>query len=342
MRVCVAGAGLAGSLLAWRLIRRPGLRVDLWTGRTRSGPARDATAASGGAVRAYDALAAQRQLAIASLTELLGSPVLRDWAGYRETGFAYLRPGGTGLAAELAEIERELPGSAELTSPAEAFGARDGGPGWAGDQEEIVVRERRAGATSPAHLRDAVIADLATRPGARVLDCALDGLAAGAYDAVVLAAGAWTPGLLRALGLPAEGYRTRSIQYTVYDAGPVRPPAFADERTGLYGLPTADGGMLIGLPTSEWDVPAGPGAVTEALHERACRVAAACLPGLKLGAARHRIATADCFADLPVLALRPVSGLAPGLFTFTGGSGGCAKTALAASHRAALQLTEAR
>ena len=137
---------------------------------------------------------------------------------------------------------------------------------------------------------------------------ALDGLAAGAYDAVVLAAGAWTPGLLRALGLPAEGYRTRSIQYTVYDAGPVRPPAFADERTGLYGLPTADGGMLIGLPTGEWDVPAGPGAVTGALHERACRVAAACLPGLKLGPARHRVAAADCFADPPVLALRPVGG----------------------------------
>jgi glycine/D-amino acid oxidase-like deaminating enzyme len=362
VRVCVAGGGLAGSLLAWRLAQLPGTQVDLLTGPaggtgirpivggtgarpdaggTEVRPAADATAASGGAVRAYDALAAQRRLAIASLAELLGSRVLRDWARYRETGFAYLREDGTHLAAELAEIERELPGSADLTSPAEAFGARDGGPGWAGDQEEVVIRERRAGVTSPAHLRDAVVADLAARPGARVRDGVLDGLTAGAYDAVVLAAGAWTPGLLRALGLPAQGYRTRSIQYTVYDAGPVRPTAFADERTGLYGLPTADGGMLIGLPTTQWDVPAGPGAVTGVLHERAARVAAACLPRLKLGQARHRVAAADCFCDPPVLALRPADGPLPGLFTFTGGSGGCAKTALAASQRAALQLTEA-
>jgi glycine/D-amino acid oxidase-like deaminating enzyme len=344
VRVCVAGGGLAGSLLAWRLAQVPGTQVDLMTGRadgTGVGPAADATAASGGAVRAYDALAEQRRLAITSLAELLGSPVLRGWARYRETGFAYLRAGGTDLATELAEIERELPGSAELTSPAEAFGACEGGPGWAGDQEEIVVRERRAGCTSPAQLRDAVIADLAARPGARVRDGVLDGLAAGAYDAVVLAVGAWTPRLLRGLGLPARDYRTRSIQYTVYDAGAIRPPAFADEQTGLYGLPTADGGMLIGLPTTEWDVPAGPGAVTSSLHERAARVAAACLPGLKLGNARHRVAAADCFCDPPVLTLRPAGEPAPGLFTFTGGSGGCAKTALAASQRAALQITQA-
>ena len=79
-------AGLAAGAAA-----RP--RVELWTGRTGSRPGRDATAASGGAVRAYDALPAQRELAIASLAELLGSPVLRDWSRYRETGFAYLRAG---------------------------------------------------------------------------------------------------------------------------------------------------------------------------------------------------------------------------------------------------------
>ena len=233
-----------------------------------------------------------------------------------------------------------MPGSAELTSPAQAFGAGDGGPGWAGDRR-IVVRERRAGGTSP---RRCATRSSPTSPrgrGARVLDCALDGLAAGAYDAVVLAAGAWTPGLLRSLGLPAEGYRTRSIQYTVYDAGPVRPPAFADERTGLYGLPTADGGMLIGLPTGEWTCRPGRRDRGPA-RAGACRVAAACLPGLKLGPARHRVAAADCFADPPVLALRPVGGPALGLFTFTGGSGGCAKSALAASQRAALQLGRRR
>jgi hypothetical protein len=80
--------------------------------------------------------------------------------------------------------------------------------------------------------------------------------------------------------------------------------------------------------------------VTLRWHERAAELAARCFPGLKLGAARRRTGAADCYTDPPVLALRRVSGWAPQLFTFTGGSGGCAKSALAASQRAAAQLTD--
>jgi len=338
MRVCVAGGGLAGSLLAWRLAQRPGAEVDLMTGP----PAvTDATAASGGAVRAYDRLPWQRELAIASLTELLASRVLRRWAGYRKTGFAYLRETGDGLVAELAEIERALPGSAELTSPAEAFLAADGQAGWAGEEPDVVVRERRAGYISPAGLRQAIITDLAARPRARIHRAVLD--VAGTmrdYDAVVLAAGAWTPGLLRALGRPAGAYRTKAIQYAVYDAGPWRPPGFSDERTGLYGRPTDDGGLLLGVPTTEWDVPPGATLVTRSWHDLAVRLAARRFPLLKLGHARRRISAADCYCDPPVLTLREVEGLTPRLFTFTGGSGGCAKSALAASQRAASELEE--
>jgi glycine/D-amino acid oxidase-like deaminating enzyme len=393
VRVLVIGGGLAGSLLAWRLAQRPGTAIEVRTGRAgRTGMgAADATAASGGAVRAYDTLPEQRELAIASLVELLGSQVLRAWASYRETGFAYLRrntaaPGqDAALAAALAEIERALPGSAELTSPAGAFGASGAsgpqglgvggaeafrasggqgtgvgadGPGWAGDDARVVVRERRAGQTSPGGLRDAVLADLAARPGAVLRDAPLDRLTAAMareYDAVVLAVGAWTPALLRASGLPGGGYRTRSIQYAVYDAGPVRPPAFTDEETGLYGLPTADGGLLLGVPTTEWDAPPGATSVTlprpdrttsrhdeaEPRPDQAARLAAECFPRLKLGDARRRVGAADCYCDPPVLALRRVSGPVPRLFTFTGGSGGCAKSALAASQRAADQLTGA-
>jgi glycine/D-amino acid oxidase-like deaminating enzyme len=363
VRVLIAGGGLAGSLLAWRLAQQPGTQVELITGRAgrpKPRPVADATAASGGAVRAYDALPEQRELAIASLVELLASPVLRDWASYRQTGFAYLRAepadgpasGPAEIERAVAEIERALPGSAELTSPAEAFGDQADGPGWAGDEAgdgdgaRVVVRERRAGYTSPGRLRDAVLADLAARSCAVLRDATLDSAAGSAdgntagYDAVVLAAGAWTPALLRASGRPADGYRTRSIQYTVYDAGPVRPTAFADERTGLYGLPTADGGLLLGLPTTEWDVPPGAAEATLSLHEAAARLAAGCFPRLKLGEARQRVAGVDCYCDPPVLALREVSGQPPRLFTFTGGSGGAAKSALAASLRAAHQLTD--
>lgn len=330
-------------MLAWRLAQRPGVRVELMTGRGGSPPA-DATAASGGAVRAYDAVPEQRELATASLVELLASPVLREWAQYRETGFAYLRdpladPASEGsLAQALAGIERELPGSAELTSPAEAFGTRDGGPGWTGDDTMVVIRERRAGCTSPHRLREAVLADLAARPQAEVRDDPLEGLGTEpgcGFDAVVLAVGAWTPGLLHASGLPADGYRTRSIQYTVYDPGPVRPPAFADERTGLYGLPTADGGLLLGVPTTEWDAPPGITPVTQERHELALRLADGCFPGLKLGSVRRRVGATDCYCDPPVLALREIGERA---YTFTGGSGGCAKSVLAASLRAAHSL----
>ena len=346
MRVRVVGGGLAGSLLAWRLAQLPGTRVELLTGPLH---AADATAASGGAVRAYDALPEQRELATESLVELLASPVLREWSQYRETGFAYLRgadaAGEADLAEALADIERELPGSAELTSPAAVFGARAGGPGWAGDDTMVVVRERRAGCTSPHRLREAVLADLAARPQAQVLGDPIEALGAGAgrgFDAVVLAVGAWTPGLLRASGLSADGYRTRSIQYTVYDSGPVQPPAFADERTGLYGLPTADGGQLLGVPTTEWDAPPGITPVTEAphelaRHELALRLANGCFPGLKLGSVRRRVAAADCYCDPPVLALREIGDR---VYTFTGGSGGCAKSALAASRRVARSLAE--
>jgi glycine/D-amino acid oxidase-like deaminating enzyme len=336
VRVCIAGGGLAGSLLAWRLAQVPGTRVELM-----AGPAVDATAASGGAVRAYDRLPEQRELATASLAELLASPVLRRWSCYRQTGFAYLREDGADLHADLAEIERELPGSAEVISPAEAFGARDGGPGWTGAGSAVVVRERSAGCTSPARLRDAALADLAARPEARVRRVPLDRLTtvtADGYDVVVLATGAWTPDLLRACGMPADGYRTKFIQYTVYDAAPTRLPAFCDDRTGLYGLPTSDGALLLGLPTADWDVPPGHVPTNRDLHDRARRLASGCFPGLKLGPARLRAGAADCYCDRPVLALRRVSGSPPGLFTFTGGSGGSAKSALAASRRAAAEL----
>lgn len=353
MRVCIAGGGLAGTLLAWRLAQLGGTEIDLLIGPERLPPGRttappDATAASGGAVRGYDPLPEQRGLAIASMTELLASPVLRGWARYRETGFAYLPVVDSGealsdVATAVADIERELPGSAELTAPAHAFGAEGLGESqraWAGSHAAVVVLERKAGYTSPASLRDAVLADLAGQPGVRIEPVPLIAIGTRAladYDAVVLATGPWTPGLLRAGGLPAAEYRTRSIQYTVYDCGPWRPPPFADEQTGLYGIPTADSGMLLGVSTTEWGVPPGATPVTRYWHDRAQRVADACFPRLKLGKARRQVSAADCFCTPPVLRLRTVQGR---LLTFTGGSGGCAKSVLAASRRAAAALRE--
>ncbi|MGG7609836.1 hypothetical protein ACQ5JZ_10565, partial [Streptomyces sp. ZG43] len=49
------------------------------------------------------------------------------------------------------------------------------------------------------------------------------------------------------------------------------------------------------------------------------------------------VAACDCYHDPAGLALRPLGG---GLHTFTGGSGGAAKTVVAASRRAARALLD--
>lgn len=347
----MVGGGLAGSLLAWRLAGRSGVDVELVLGRYRT---TDATGASGGVVRAYEPLAAQRELAIASLIELLGSAVLRRWAGYRQAGSVYLRETDENLAAEVAEIEHVLPGSAELMTAEAALAGppRDRG---AGQPAGRAVVERQAGYLAPAQLRDAILADLSGRPRATLHAGALDAVAvtsagpvrsvvegqAREYDAVVLAVGAWTPEFLRRTGFPAGAYRTKSIQFGVYGTGEWRPPPFVDETTGLYGKPTADGGLLLGVPTTEWDVPPGRPPLTPAWHERAASLAVGRLPLLRLGALRSQLSGADCYCEPPVLALREVADSGRHLLTFTGGSGGSVKTALAASARAANQLVQA-
>jgi glycine/D-amino acid oxidase-like deaminating enzyme len=348
VHACIVGGGLAGSLLAWRLAQAAtDWRVDLLRDERRRA---DATASSGGAVRAYEPDAEQRRLATASMVELLASPTLRRWADYRPAGSVYVRSGPDGLEAAAAEIELMLPGTALPVTAAEL--ARDG---WAGLPAGAAgVQERLAGYTSPDRLRDAVIADAVSGGRVTAVAAAAGEVTLGAgggigcvvagqrreYDLVVLAAGPWTPALLRSCALPGTGYRTKSIQYGLYPAGDWRPPPFVDELTSLYGRPTADGGMLLGLPTGEWDVDPDHPPRTEALHDMAARLARDRFPRLQIGPAAVHVGSADCYSDHPVLSLRPVANSGHQLFTFTGGSGGSVKTALAASLRAAVQLVQ--
>lgn len=331
MRACIVGGGLAGSLLAWRLAAaEPGWSVDL-----AAGPARDATGWSGGAVRAYEEDPEQRRLATAGMVELLGSRVLREWAGYVPTGSVCLRRDATGLAAAAADVELLLPGSVEVLDAAGLAGL-----GWAGVHDgAAAVLERRAGFCSPDRLRAAVLADAAvtvhTGPVRTVAGTTVDGRP---YDLVVLATGPWTPRLLARWDLPADGWRTKSIQYAVHAAGDWVPTAFVDGVTGLFGRPHP-GGLLLGLPTELWDADPDAPPVTPALGDEAARLAAARFPRLRLGPAAPRVGAVDCYRAAGALMLRRVL---PGvsLFTFSGGSGGSAKTALAASARAAVQLAD--
>jgi len=347
VRACIVGGGLAGSLLAWRLAQATTWQLDLVVGERRP---LDATAASGGAVRAFEAHPEQRRLATVSMVELLASSTLRQWADFRRVDSVCLRRDADGLAAVAADIELLLPGSVQVIDAAELerHGWAELHPGGA------AVVEYRAGYTSPSRLRDAVLADGVVRKRVSVLQTAVEGIAprdngsigclvAGRsrdYDLVVVAAGAWTPALLGSSGLPADAYRTKSIQYTVYPVGDWCPPMFMDEVTGLYGRPTADGGLLLGVPSDEWNVDPDWPPTTPGLHDEAARLAKARFPKLQLGPATRQVGSADCYSDQPILSLRDVIDTDHQLFTFSGGSGGSVKTALAASHRAAVQLVE--
>ncbi|WP_202867192.1 FAD-dependent oxidoreductase [Kribbella pittospori] len=340
MRVCVIGAGIAGALLAWRLSED--VEVDLVTGSTGT----DATAASGGGVRGFETHPVQRRLAIESLTELFEG--LQEQAGYIETGCTYLLPSYAGLEAAVAEVEHAHPGSTEIVDGADLRRR-----GWHGLPDGTVgVLEKRAGFIRPDQLRTAVIHRLADGPTSRVLNgpvlrlvphpdgsvsCRLPA-SSHRYDVVVVAAGPWTPGLLTGSALPAQPYRTKAIQVATYRVTGALPTMFVDETSDLYGRPTADGRLLLGVDTHHWSVTPGSSRPIPDLADQAVRIAAERLPHLKLSAPDLMVSNADCYADPPVLTLWSVLGSSHRLYTFTGGSGGSVKTALAASRTAASDL----
>ncbi|MFE9421338.1 FAD-dependent oxidoreductase [Kitasatospora sp. NPDC006697] len=331
--VAIIGGGLAGAALAWRL-GRLGCPVTLFTGGALTG--RDATEASGGLLRGYETDPEAARQAQLGLAELRASPELRDWAGYRELRSAYLLRPGTDPG--------ELPPGARAVEAAELPVFRRLPPGT------VAVLEPAAGCLSPARLRAALLAavweDGGTLRHEAVQQLSPDGeLTSGSggrerFRTVVLAAGPWTPGLLRRWGLPDQGLRVKQIQYTLGRAALPGLPAFVDETTGLYGRPDGPGRALLGLPTDSW--PADPGALRplpapELARRAAQRLGLADWPG----PAARTVTAADCWApaDRPGgLRLRP---LPPGGFaTFTGGTGGAAKTVLAASRTAAAELLE--
>jgi hypothetical protein len=346
MRACVLGGGLAGALLTWRLAAiTTGWRFDLVAGR-RTGA--DATAASGGAVRGYETDPVQRELATASLLELLDSPTLREWSGFQRVDSIYVSTDGDALSAAAAELSGPRPGSVDLLSAADLADR-----GWSEVPDgQVALLERVAGYISPQRLRDSVLADLAGRDNVRTVNedaAAITvndngtiscqwGTSATEYDLAVIAAGAWTGAILRANGLPADGYRVKSIQYSIYPVADWSPPEFVDEPIGLFGRPTVDGKLLLGAPTDSWDTVPDRPSVTAALHERAAKLATWRFARLRLGAPTAQVSSTDCYCGGPMLALRAVGPAQIRLYTFTGGSGGSAKTALAASRQAATHL----
>ena len=259
MRVGIVGGGLAGSLLAWRLAGQSAVATVLLAPGAPA--AADATGASGGAVRAYELNPEQRALALASMAELADDPVLRNWSGFVDCGSVYLPAEPTALAEAAEEINDTLGESASVVDAAELAAA-----GWAGLAEDrIGIRERLAGYLDPDRFRRSLLADLAGRKRVSVLPARpVESFSAAGFlldgdrydcDLLVLAAGAWTPGLLTAAGYPASGLITKSIQYTIHRATGMPATTFVDDASGLFGKPHP-GGLLLGLPTTGWGAPA--------------------------------------------------------------------------------------
>ncbi|WP_412543128.1 FAD-dependent oxidoreductase [Longispora sp. K20-0274] len=332
MRVGILGDGIAGTLLTWQLARtHQDLDLTLFPGPTVGHLT--ASAASGGLVRGFEVDPRSRAHATAALTELLASSTLRRWSRYTETGSVYVLTNGRTAADGADELDRSVRDSVELVD-GPALRARYGFEGLTA--HVVGVAERRAGYVSPAHWRDAVLAELG---GLGVTVAApVSALAAGpvaACDVVVVAAGAWTAPLLAAAGFPAGGLRTKTIQYGVYPASGLLPPCFVDETSGLYGRPVP-GGMLLGLPTEGWDVAPEDVRVDTGLADEVGAASTLRLPGLRLAGRPRLVAATDSYHDTPGLRLRRVG--ATHVYTFAGGSGGAAKTVLAASAEAAGHL----
>jgi glycine/D-amino acid oxidase-like deaminating enzyme len=339
MRVAVVGGGLAGALLAWRLCRASKrVAVEVFTAEPAG---EDATSASGGLVRGFERGNEACRLAAESLAELRADATLRESSAYQEVGSVYVLPPGCDPTEPVRLVDERLPGSVALLTGADVEAAY---PFHGLPTGTVAVAERHAGYLSPAALRAAALSWLASpvrrvpvtavlpQPALRLADGGTRG-----YDAVVLAAGAWTPAVLAASGLESGRLTTRQIQYSVY---PARLPlgAFVDDTTGLYGRPAGDGAFLLGLPCERWGVEPASVRPDAGLVERVAVEAHTRLGVPAPGDVPHRtVASFDCYHDPPGLALREV---VPGaaLFTFTGGSGGAAKTVLAASRAAASAL----
>jgi glycine/D-amino acid oxidase-like deaminating enzyme len=343
MRVCVIGGGIAGAMLCWRLAQQPEVSEVLLA----PGPAQpaDATAVSGGSIRAFEIEPVQRALALESMAELSGDPVLARWAGFVGCGSVYVPRDPSGLPEAAAEINAVLGDSASLL---DAQALRRGG--WSGIGDEVVgILERQGGYLSPQQLRLAALADLAGRTERRftllengyVTDLAPGSFTLNqtrlSFEVVVLATGAWTPTLLRQSGFDPAGLTTKGIQYTVHQATGALATSFVDDICDLFGKPVP-GGVLLGLPTQAWGAPPTGLAADRQLSRSAAALAVSRFPALQLHSFSEPVTAVDCYAADGILDLRPVDGADGRLLTFTGGTGSAAKTVIAASRRAAERL----
>lgn len=333
MKVIVVGAGAVGLAVAGSLARRG--RGQVVVLEREPAPGYGASGRNPGAVRSGFASPLNTALTLAALPlleELQGRSGIS--LGFRRQGYLWLAsteaqvPGLQRVVAELRErggVARWLDaGAAVLLVPALAPGRLLGGALFPEDgtldPHALTLALAGSGRAAGAEIRCGTPA-LSIAPHREGWAVELGGSRDWA-DAVVVAGGAWSPGLLAPLGvpLPLTPFRRHS-----FFSGPARwleprMPFVVDAETGAYFRPLL-GSVLFGrgreydldLPSLSLDV--DPGAMARALGAAATVVPAMAGLTVRFGVAGPYQMTPDRHA-----LLGPVPGL-PGLYVACGFSG---------------------
>lgn len=348
-RVVVIGRGIAAASLVWRLAQNHAVQV-VCIGMSA---ANAATRLSGGAIRRYERDEELRALATESYHELFASPPMREASSFR--------PATALLAFEPDDQDAERHADLPSEEGYEFFNHREGHDvfGLQVSANSIVVRDMQAGTIDVSGLATYLFAR-AAQMGAEIIETPVAGitdsqgiLAAcgpdGSYtgDKVVVALGAWTPGFLKSSRITAAPILIRRVRYYLFGSANLPMAHFMVDPLGVFGRPAERGTWLIGRSTNEWldepDTQCGCGPMSTIPCDACVETVNDCTATLTAAFPRSApsgllavVNGVDSYRRRPGLSMRH-TGL-PNVYTYCGGSGLAAKSALAASRLAVGEL----
>lgn len=354
--VVVIGGGIIGAGVAFELARR---NVDVLLCEQGRAPGEGATTWSGGLLRQHHTAHCDTRLVVGSLA------VFQHWdeivggdCGYRQTGFVMLvgRQHLGSLRRNVSAVQA-AGGVTEIVSVrtlAERYSAL--AFDHAEDATVVAAYESHGGYVDPAACARSLLA-AAVRHGAK--HC--EGVAArivierdrvagvdtnfGQISApiVVLAAGAWSPHLLRAIGrvLPIQPRRIGFARAAIDIADDALPTGI-DDTLGTYFRPTGDGlgtGVYFGVAADPAvNVDRRPEPITEAEAHIASKLISSRIPAVRAAPISGSRAGFDGYTPdrHPIIGADDL----PGLVICTGFSGGGVKTTPAVTAMLAAEIVD--
>jgi sarcosine oxidase subunit beta len=332
--VVVIGGGLVGLSAAWHLRRAdPTVRVTVLE-RLRVGAG--ASGASAAGVRAMGRDAAERALALASLQRWLGlDGELGEATGYRRGGGLRVAESEAELEAARAEVVAERADGVPVTvvdasearrlvpglAPAVVGGVHcpiDGQAGALATVRAFAAAVRRLGAAVD---EGAAAAAIVAERG-RVVGIAPGGRPRIPCDVAIVAAGAWTAGLLAPLGVPVA-LTARGLQMLLTDPGPPALVPVVSRVGGRLSLKQLTGGAYLiggGWPGAIPGESASRGRVLDESARGSLALARSVYPPLEHHTVAQRWVGIEAFTPDGLPILGPVDGV-EGLYVAAGFSG---------------------